>query len=519
MKCTNCGREFEGTFCPDCGTKAAMQERCPVCGKEHAADEQFCPNCGYNFTGASAQMNKERRKRPLKPDLLLPLTSIPLTIAGFAGALCFFFFLVISMAPLVASDIAITFLIVITVVVIIAGVIWVYGMYAFGGGMYKIRQYQKLAKKYAASKTIAPKEFFRKQLVFYAVMEVIFAVVAVFFSFEGNWDWRGIQNAASHTAYGIGVALLLIIPVIFLIVYLVWWKKHEKQINIAYYGENADKNTPSSVTYAQIADELIRYYGAWADYWKSLFLRTPETQAAEQPKKTSPYRGVFVYTIVRGVAMVLAIVLVCLLLIGTQRQLERNIFHIEKIDVIDLGDTHEVVEHVLFAPYSRDADSLTWTYYDDNFKKLLEQNDNFDPSDIQDWNDFEDAFNDAAALETTSFSYIEVHFTREEPNSGDYLVSSIFFDPSRRYRNANYTHSLESCEAIGVSVDEETGSVTVSYSAVYTDGSFYKGTAAGTVGDDAEILPGRTVTLSWRDYFGNECTANYTVPQLSVSNT
>lgn len=64
MKCTNCGREFEGTFCPDCGTKAAMQERCPVCGKEHAADEQFCPNCGYNFTGASAQMNKERRKRP-----------------------------------------------------------------------------------------------------------------------------------------------------------------------------------------------------------------------------------------------------------------------------------------------------------------------------------------------------------------------------------------------------------------------------------------------------------------------
>ena len=332
-------------------------------------------------------------------------------------------------------------------------------------------------------------------------------------------DKFGIRNAGSHTAYGIGVALLLIIPVISLILYLVWWKKHEKQINIAYYGENADKNTPSSVTYAQIADELTRYSAAWVDYWGEIFHRTPKTTETEQTKKRSPYKGSLWGGIVRLIAMALTITFLCLLLLGTQRQLERNIFHIEKIDVIDLGDSYEVAENVLHTPYSRDADAQTWTYYDDNFKKLLEQNDNFDPSDIQDWNDFEDAFNDAAALETTSFSYIEVHFTREEPNSGDYLVSSIFFDPSRRYRNANYTHSLESCEAIGVSVDEETGSVTVSYSAIYTDGSFYKGTAAGTVGDDAEILPGRTVTLSWRDVFGNECTANYTVPQLSVSNT
>lgn len=512
MKCTNCGREFEGTFCPDCGTKAATQERCPVCGKEHAADEQFCPNCGYNFTGASAQMNKERRKRPLKPDLLLPLTSIPLTIAGWAGALCFFFFLAIARSPLVVSDIVITFLFAIAVVALAAAFSYVYWMDAFGGGLFKLRGLQK-----KGSKSASPKDFLRKHLIYFAIMEVCFAVVAVWFSFTE--DKFSIRNAGSHTAYGIGVAVLLIIPVISLILYLVWWKKHEKQINIAYYGENADKNTPSSVTYAQIADELIRYSAAWVDYWGGVFHRNPKTTEAEQTKKRSPYKGSLWGGIVRLIALALTITLVVLCLRGNGLYVERNIFHIEKIDVIDLGDTHEVVEHVLFAPYSRDADSLTWTYYDDNFKKLLEQNDNFDPSDIQDWNDFEDAFNDAAALETTSFSYIEVHFTREEPNSGDYLVSSIFFDPSRRYRNANYTHSLESCEAIGVSVDEETGSVTVSYSAVYTDGSFYKGTAAGTVGDDAEILPGRTVTLSWRDYFGNECTANYTVPQLSVSNT
>lgn len=48
MKCINCGKEFEGNFCPVCGTKAAPQN-CPKCGKTRAQGERFCSNCGYSF--------------------------------------------------------------------------------------------------------------------------------------------------------------------------------------------------------------------------------------------------------------------------------------------------------------------------------------------------------------------------------------------------------------------------------------------------------------------------------------
>ncbi len=47
MKCKNCGKEFEGNFCPMCGTKAVPA--CPVCGKEKAEGALYCSNCGHRF--------------------------------------------------------------------------------------------------------------------------------------------------------------------------------------------------------------------------------------------------------------------------------------------------------------------------------------------------------------------------------------------------------------------------------------------------------------------------------------
>ena len=54
MICKNCGKEFEGQFCPECGTKAAELQKCPVCGKERVEGEKFCANCGYNYTQQNA---------------------------------------------------------------------------------------------------------------------------------------------------------------------------------------------------------------------------------------------------------------------------------------------------------------------------------------------------------------------------------------------------------------------------------------------------------------------------------
>lgn len=48
MKCTNCGNDFEGKFCPECGTPTPRSATCPNCGAEVAG--KFCAECGTPIT-------------------------------------------------------------------------------------------------------------------------------------------------------------------------------------------------------------------------------------------------------------------------------------------------------------------------------------------------------------------------------------------------------------------------------------------------------------------------------------
>lgn len=44
MKCRNCGMEYEGNFCPNCGAQNALI--CSVCGNKLINNMSFCANCG-----------------------------------------------------------------------------------------------------------------------------------------------------------------------------------------------------------------------------------------------------------------------------------------------------------------------------------------------------------------------------------------------------------------------------------------------------------------------------------------
>lgn len=45
-KCKNCEKEFDGIFCPYCGTKAEETSVCPACGARLDSDAKFCLQCG-----------------------------------------------------------------------------------------------------------------------------------------------------------------------------------------------------------------------------------------------------------------------------------------------------------------------------------------------------------------------------------------------------------------------------------------------------------------------------------------
>ena len=47
VKCKDCGTEYEGEFCPECGLPA--ERICPQCGKKGESAARFCNVCGYAF--------------------------------------------------------------------------------------------------------------------------------------------------------------------------------------------------------------------------------------------------------------------------------------------------------------------------------------------------------------------------------------------------------------------------------------------------------------------------------------
>lgn len=48
-KCPECGQEFDGKFCPECGTLWQEDKICPNCGAKLAGSVKFCNECGYSF--------------------------------------------------------------------------------------------------------------------------------------------------------------------------------------------------------------------------------------------------------------------------------------------------------------------------------------------------------------------------------------------------------------------------------------------------------------------------------------
>ncbi|MDE6676853.1 MAG: zinc ribbon domain-containing protein, partial [Clostridia bacterium] len=49
-KCPQCGTEFEGKFCPECGNRWQEEKTCPKCGAHLSGGAKFCNNCGFAFT-------------------------------------------------------------------------------------------------------------------------------------------------------------------------------------------------------------------------------------------------------------------------------------------------------------------------------------------------------------------------------------------------------------------------------------------------------------------------------------
>ena len=189
-----------------------------------------------------------------------------------------------------------------------------------------------------------------------------------------------------------------------------------------------------------------------------------------------------------GMLALLVIIVVLIIVIVAALS---NKFRIGVVEKIEIGDSRQSVIELLGDPYDYREGSSTFTYYSNNYLKLLEENDNFDPNDIQDWEDFENAFGEAVELEqkllTKKHKYIEVRF------DGEGRVESVFFDASRTEKTKGARKTVKKYEVL------ETSGSEVTYSVRYQDGSYMLGIATGSLEPEEDAL-----SLEWRDRFGNE---------------
>ncbi|MCM1195359.1 MAG: zinc ribbon domain-containing protein [Firmicutes bacterium] len=61
-KCFKCGNEFEGAFCPQCGTKYVKEKVCPDCHATVDGNVKFCNYCGYAFDSEEKSAVKKKTR-------------------------------------------------------------------------------------------------------------------------------------------------------------------------------------------------------------------------------------------------------------------------------------------------------------------------------------------------------------------------------------------------------------------------------------------------------------------------
>ena len=199
--------------------------------------------------------------------------------------------------------------------------------------------------------------------------------------------------------------------------------------------ESAEAETPAAAAAVQPQEHENAVVQPQEPAAEATRPQEPVVVASVQPQKTvaAAVRRPFLKAeMVRGIAVVAAVAVFFAILILTLLCLY-NKFRIDVVEKISLGDSRQYVLDVLGEPYDYAENSSVFQYYSDNYRKLLEKNESFDPDDIQDWEDFGDAFDEALELEqklqTEEYQYISVTFDAEG------YVSSVFFDANRCEQN------------------------------------------------------------------------------------
>ena len=282
MKCKKCGKQFEGAFCPECGTPADDGRTiCPRCGNRCGPDEKFCSKCGHRLpaddpfdefgttadaresTGAEAAGAPPKPMERPKPSPLIAglgtsfpfsnMTMLPLTILLVGYTLVMIFS---GSTTYVTTRDVISFAVgPVILTAIMTGIIYLIYRY-FPWVPHGHKDLLKSFKQRRAAPN-APFKTHRKMLRAMTVLSpAILAAICVALYFA-------TKNIGAPFAF---LALFAAMFVFGMILGRADGRKKEtrKLNNMALYGnEKPDKNAKTVVTNGEVADAVYRYEEEW----------------------------------------------------------------------------------------------------------------------------------------------------------------------------------------------------------------------------------------------------------------
>lgn len=554
MKCPECGREFEGNFCPECGHRAD-KERCPECGTEHGENERFCRQCGKAFaqkttpaapaevraepfedftpSSAAKPTAEERKKRdegagsipslttittgrngrPTVPALLMPLkyNNYFCIILGCCG---FFAISLLGISRRIVTNTLIEIsdaiwliaAVLASTIVIVAAII----LLQFSGRLIYNTYSRKSDSPAKPSGRTAMTVLYVTIILFILFYEIYFTVYP---------PALHIYAASTAAEYGwlrwLSIILAILIPSAIYAAYLLMLRRKKHEINKAYYGkEKPARGDRPIVTKRGLSAAASMYNRAMKEYWLAGRRRKCAANGA-----VLSGTEVTVITLLRGKVLslvsFLATAAIVLAMIFSASANISNIFRTAAAERISLGMEAEQVRAFLGDPYDSatgaDTRSETWTYYPEDYIKLIERNQSFDGSDIEDMEDIEGAFEEAMEFENAEYKIIVISFYENK-------VTSVLFDADRQGRRGPFRKAPpESYAVTAGTVTQGDTAATVTYTAHYGDGSYYAGSVGTYV--PAELTSaqeGTQVQTSWQDPFGNRLEGSVTViaPQI-----
>ena len=534
MKCTQCGTEFEGNFCPVCGTRAQTAESAGAgqsAGQAAQAAGMLPQGAGQNLAaqappqGESAVSSVQPSVTDAPPEKLPRPKKSPLVASRvflwmsdcliFAAIACFLFSVTCpGIFTYVTGIDALVFGALLLCAVIAPFIILflVYMVYPWGTRAHKTfltRLYRQKAR--SLNDLVHYKKEKQAIVVVFIMLWIIEAmgiVMALLLTME---QARLIAVAAA------------IIGCMFLIVgtacVAVWWNKHRKAFMSVYYGkEKPTKNDMPVITYAQTGEILQQYQANWDNYILNKYRRRRYKQGktSKGGEKYLTFRTVVIKIFVN--ILVLAVIVACFF---GSRAFMNDIFRQDKVLLVEIGMDADDVEYRLGEPYEKNEDAARYVYYSDNYVTLLERNKNFDISSVQDWNDLENAFADAQALYTTEYAYIEVQFELTGSLSGstnwwNTAMRSIFFDPSRTERTRDNKKNVRERDVTVAEIEQGASVGTAVVTVHYDDGSIWRAEVSGTLAEGSADTVGETVTLSCYDPYATPTDSTFTVQATVV---